>query len=95
MGRVWIEDGCIQCFWCQNLNPTVFAVGENGCQIRADARVDGETSDNRAARAELKPGAISAEDEAFLPFLAGGCPSQVIRLEGFAAIDDPLHLQSP
>jgi ferredoxin len=95
MARVWIETGCIQCFWCQNLNAVVFEVTADGCRIRGEALVTGTPSDNREDRAELRPDLLPQEDADFLPFLAGGCPTQVIKLEGLAAIDDPLHVLDP
>jgi ferredoxin len=95
MARVWIEEGCIQCFWCQNLNAVVFEVTADGCRIRGEVLATGVASENREQRSDLRPGSLTREDEDFLPFLAGGCPTQVIKLEGLAAIDDPLHLLEP
>jgi ferredoxin len=78
--HVHIEPGCIQCFWCHNLCPQVFAVTDDGCIIRADARVDGIASDNHEEHSPLKKGVLTREEREFMPFLAGGCPSQVIKL---------------
>jgi ferredoxin len=79
--HVRIEPGCIQCFWCQNLCPQVFEVTADGCVIRAEARLDRLASDNRGERSPIQPGILTAEESEFMPFLAGGCPSQVIILE--------------
>lgn len=89
MARVWIEPGCIQCGWCQNLEPRVFLVGDDGCQIRAEVREDHLTDTNAEHRA-LCVGALSEADLDYLPFVAGGCPTQVIQLADIAAIADPL-----
>ena len=35
--RIWIKEGCIQCFWCQNLSPEIFVCGDQGTQIRSEA----------------------------------------------------------
>jgi ferredoxin len=91
MQRIWIDVGCIHCFWCQNLNDRVFVVTDDGCQIRSDAREDELQSDNRTEHSPLRAGVLDASDAAFMPFLAGGCPSQVIKLEGFAHADNPLE----
>ncbi|MBA3699272.1 MAG: hypothetical protein H0W78_10490 [Planctomycetes bacterium] len=80
--RIWIADGCIHCYWCQNLAPLVFLADEQGTCIAAEVRVDGRTSDNRREHSALRTDVVSADDFAFLPFIADGCPVQVIRLEG-------------
>ena len=90
MAQVWIEDGCIQCGWCQNLEPRVFLVSERGCEIVADARIDGRTDDNRLLHAALRADALDDEAVNYLAFVAGGCPTEVIHLAGIAAADDPL-----
>jgi ferredoxin len=79
--RIWIEAGCIQCFWCQNLCPQVFGVSPDGSIVLADARVDGMSDENRVQRSPIKAGLLSEEEATFMPFLAGGCPSQVIKVE--------------
>ena len=86
--RVWISSGCISCHWCQHLVPEVFQDGPGGCQIRGSAREDQCTDDNVQERARLRPGIIDAKTEAFLDFVAGGCPSQVIHVEhaGYSAL---------
>ena len=75
---IWIEEGCIQCFWCQNLEPEVFSVTADGCEIRAEARCDGLATPNRREHAELKDGLVTAANVAFMQFVADGCPAQVI-----------------
>jgi len=78
--NVQILPGCIQCFWCQNLCPQVFLVTDDGCIIRAESRLDHLASDNRGELSPLLPSILSAEEHDFMPFLAGGCPVQVICL---------------
>lgn len=80
--RVWIAEGCIHCFWCQNLAPQVFQFGDGGTRIAGDVRVDGKTSDNRRELSPLRTDALSEADFAFLPFVADGCPVHVIHLDG-------------
>jgi ferredoxin len=80
--RVWIAEGCIHCYWCQNLAPQVFLAGDEGTRIAGEVRVDGVTSDNRREHSGLRADVLSETDFAFLPFVADGCPVQVIRLEG-------------
>jgi len=77
---VHILPGCIQCFWCQNLCPQVFLVTDDGCVIRAEARLDQLSNDNRRDRSPLAAGILSVEEHDFMPFLAGGCPVQVISV---------------
>jgi hypothetical protein len=91
MARVWIDEGCIQCGWCENLEPRVFIISELGCSIVADCREDGLTDHNRERLANLREGVLDAESLAYLPFIAGGCPAEVIRLSGIDAMDDPLR----
>jgi ferredoxin len=80
--RIWIDHGCIHCFWCQNLMPQVFLAHETGTQIAGEAREDGVTSDNLGERSPLRTAMISPEELNFVPFIADGCPVQVIHLEG-------------
>lgn len=80
--RIWIESGCIHCFWCQNLAPAIFVTGEGGTQISAEVRKDGVTSDNRRENSPLRTDVLSPEDLDFVPFVADGCPVRVIHLEG-------------
>jgi ferredoxin len=82
VARVWIEEGCIQCGWCSDLVPEVFLVTrENRCEIRAEARLDGATDDNRVTRAPLRVTRNGA-DATFMEFVAAGCPAAVIKLGG-------------
>jgi ferredoxin len=80
--RVWIAEGCIHCYWCQNLAPLVFQAGDHSTRIAGAVRVDGLTSDNRQERSALRTDVLSDVDFAFLPFVADGCPVQVIHLDG-------------
>lgn len=80
--RVWIAEGCIHCYWCQNLAPLVFQAGDQGTVIAGGVRVDGSTTDNRREQAALRTDVLSEGDLSFLPFVADGCPVQVIRLDG-------------
>lgn len=80
--RVWIAEGCIHCYWCQNLAPLVFLAGEQGTRIAGEVRVDGITSDNRQEQSPLRVDVLSESDFTFLPFVADGCPVQVIHLDG-------------
>jgi ferredoxin len=80
--RIWIESGCIQCGWCQNLAPQVFLSGMTGTLVQGSAREDGVTSDNACERSPLRASVLAAEELAFLPFVADGCPVRVIHLDG-------------
>ena len=62
--------------------PQVFLAHETGTQIAGEAREDGVTSDNRGERSPLRTAMISSEELNFVPFIADGCPVQVIHLEG-------------
>ena len=79
--RIWIEEGCIQCFWCQNLCPEVFVCGDQGTQIHPGMRVDKRASPNRVERSPLNAQAQAALDLPFIQFVADGCPAQVITLD--------------
>lgn len=78
--RVWIDDGCIQCRWCQDLVPQVFICGEDGTRISAAVREDGRDSPNRRERSPLTADAVRMVDPVLLQFAADGCPSSVIRI---------------
>jgi ferredoxin len=80
--RVWIAEGCIHCYWCQNLAPLVFQAGENSTTITGAVRVDGLTSTNGREQSALRTDVLSEGDFAFMPFIADGCPVQVIHLDG-------------
>jgi hypothetical protein len=80
--RVWIAEGCIHCYWCQNLAPLVFLAGEQSTLIAGPVRLDGKTSDNRREHSALRLDILSEADFAFMPFIADGCPAHVIHLEG-------------
>lgn len=77
---IWIEEGCIQCGWCQNLEPAVFFVSGDGCVIRAEARRDLVQGPNRDEQSRLRPGLLDSEGVNFMRFIADGCPVQVIKL---------------
>lgn len=78
--RIWIDEGCILCSWCQNLAPEIFIFDGHGTEIRAEVRVDHRRSANRRERSPLTPAAMAAINEPFIQFIADGCPPQVIRL---------------
>jgi ferredoxin len=77
---IWIDEGCIQCGWCQNLEPAVFFVSEEGCVIRAEARRDDIQGTNREEQSRLRPGVLDSDGVSFMRFIADGCPVQVIKL---------------
>lgn len=52
----------------------------DGCIIRAQSRIDEISNDNSRELSPLAPGVLSAEEDTFMPFLAGGCPVQVIAV---------------
>jgi ferredoxin len=79
---IWIEDGCIQCGWCENLEARVFQVTAHGCEIRADARSDRGGGANRDERSALRPGTLDVAATQFIRFVADGCPVQVIKFTG-------------
>ena len=91
--RVWIEDGCIRCHWCQHLVPEVFLDSPGGCQIRGTARADGITDENRIAKLPLAPGTVDGATDTYLTFVADGCPAQVIKLsrDDGPQVGDSLH----
>jgi ferredoxin len=89
---IWIDEGCIQCGWCQNLEPAIFFVSQHGCVIRSDARRDITQSENRDERSLLRPGVLDAEGVVFMRFIADGCPVQVIKLS--ADIPEGVLLQN-
>lgn len=78
---IWINEGCIQCFWCQNLEPEVFSVTADGCEIRAEARTDRCADPNRVGRSRLNDGLVTEENIGFIQFVADGCPAKVIMIE--------------
>ncbi len=82
VGRVWIEEGCIQCGWCSDLLPDVFRVTkDHRCEIIGEARCDGATDDNRSTHAALRVRVFGPE-ATFFEFVAAGCPAAVIKIEG-------------
>jgi ferredoxin len=78
---VWIAPGCTRCHWCQHLMPTVFQDSPEGSLVRAEARRDGGTCSNAAARSPIKDGHLDAASASFLTFVADGCPVRVIKVE--------------
>jgi ferredoxin len=87
---IWINEGCIQCFWCQNLEPEVFSVTADGCEIRAEARTDRRANPNRSEHASLNDGLVTEENIGFVQFVADGCPAHVIMIETDIQIEAPL-----
>ncbi len=85
--RVWIEQGCIQCAWCNDLAPEVFAIGDDSSLIRGDARDDGLTDRNQQHVLLNVP--LNGTKGSFMEFVAAGCPAAVIILECEAEPDDP------
>jgi ferredoxin len=85
--NVWIDSGCIECRWCHDLAPDVFAIGEGTSVIRADARVDRQTDTNASAKVAL---AVPFEGQMaeFIDFVVGGCPTSVIKLKTEVTADD-------
>ncbi len=79
---IWIAPGCIECFWCQQLAGDVFTHGDNGTEIRGEARKDGKNGPNRREKSPLVGANLSAAESVFLQFVADGCPVQVIKLDG-------------
>ncbi len=79
---IWVAPGCIECFWCQQLAGEVFAHGERGTEIRGAIRLDHQTSSNSSDRSPIDVAVLSDEESNFLQFVADGCPTKVIRLEG-------------
>ena len=77
---IWIDEGCIQCFWCQNLEAGIFAISADGCEIRSEVRSDHLTDPNRSGHARLKRGVVTAENIGFMRFIADGCPTHVIHI---------------
>lgn len=82
--RVWIEEGCIVCNACEAECPEVFHVTEDSCHIRAEARVDGKASENRAEKSPLKA-ELQASLEMKILAAAASCPTGVIITEQPAA----------
>ncbi len=84
--RIWIEDGCIHCGWCQHLVPAVFVAADDGTRIVGTARQDGITSNNRSERSPLRAGRLPTDEIDFMPFVADGCPARVIHLDGWSGL---------
>jgi NADH-quinone oxidoreductase subunit C len=80
IAKVWIEDGCIVCNACEAECPEVFHVTEDSCHIRAEARVDGKDSENRAEKSPLKS-ELQASLEMKILAAAASCPTGVILTE--------------
>lgn len=83
---IWIEPGCIQCAWCNDLAPEVFAVGVESSLIRGDARDDGITDRNPARVALCEP--ITGAKADFVEFITAGCPVRVIHFVAEPGPDD-------
>lgn len=84
--RVWIEEGCIVCNACEAECPEVFHVTEDSCHIRAEARVDGKASENRAEKSLLKA-ELQASLEMKILAASASCPTGVILTEQPAKVD--------
>ena len=82
--RVWIEEGCIVCNACEAECPEVFHVTEDSCHIRAEARLDGKASENRAEKSPLKA-ELQASLEMKILAASASCPTGVIITEQPAA----------
>ena len=80
ISKVWIEEGCIVCNACEAECPEVFHVTEDSCHIRAEARVDGKASENRAEKAALKS-ELQTSLEMKILAAAASCPTGVILTE--------------
>lgn len=78
--KVWIEDGCIVCNACETTAPEVFSVTEETCKIRAEVRVDGQTTPNLDERAALIT-SVGQELADQIQEAAEGCPVEVIKFE--------------
>jgi ferredoxin len=91
--KVWINSGCIECRWCHDLAPDVFAIGEGTSVIRSDARVDGATDSNESAKAALAA-PFEGQMAEFIEFVAAGCPTSVIKIETEVTADDLTNAQS-
>jgi len=79
---IWIAPGCIECFWCQQLAVEVFTHGQHGTEVLGAIRLDHQTSSNSADRSPINVAALPDSASNFLQFVADGCPTKVIRLEG-------------
>ena len=84
--RVWIKEGCIVCNACEAECPEVFHVTEDSCHIRAEARVDGKASENRAEKSLLKA-ELQASLEMKILAASASCPTGVILTEQPAKVD--------
>ena len=78
--KVWIEEGCIVCNACEAECPDVFLVTDTTCVIKADVRVDGQETENRDEKAELKEELQTSVGAAWAA-PAAGCPVEVIKYE--------------
>jgi ferredoxin len=79
---IWIAPGCIECFWCQQLAGEVFIHGQRGTEIRGAIRLDYQTNSNCTEQSPINVAVLSDLQSNFLQFVADGCPTKVIRLEG-------------
>ena len=81
--KVWIEEGCIVCNACEAECPDVFHVTADSCHIKADSRVDGAQSENRAEMSALKADLQQSLEDSIVA-AAAGCPVNVIKYEQVA-----------
>jgi NADH-quinone oxidoreductase subunit C len=92
--KVWIEEGCIVCNACEAECGDVFHVTADSCHIKADSRVDGGESENRAEMSELKPDLrVSLEDS--IVAAAAGCPVNVIKYDQIANAPEAPKVEAP
>jgi ferredoxin len=89
---IWIAPGCIECFWCQQLAGDVFVHGEHGTEIRGAIRLDRQTNSNSDSHSPINTAVLAPQESAFVQFVADGCPTRVIRLEGDW---DPIGIADP
>jgi ferredoxin len=79
IARVWIEDGCICCQACVQVEARVFAFPDDVDRaiILGDVRLDGASDNNELARSVLNAVGTDLSDQ--IEEAAAGCPVEVIR----------------
>ena len=81
--KVWIDEGCIVCNACEAECADVFHVTDDTCVINGAVRVDGQTTENRAEKGELKAD-LQRSLETQIVAAATGCPVNVIKYDQVA-----------
>lgn len=77
---VWINEGCIACNACENECSSIFHIENDTCIIKAEARVDNISNDNRNERANLISNLGSTLKEKIISAVKS-CPIKIIKIQ--------------